>query len=136
MNVGAILLYVMSCLAPLADTSFFELAGALIASICAARVAVRIIAPIASIIFKWIVIGKYKSGTYKLYVPVSPNPTLTDLFPQLVLLLPPMVDCQPESPDRWSRCLRDTSLARKVVLSYAWRAHWQERNDLEERQIG
>ncbi|KAF9026322.1 acetyl-CoA synthetase-like protein [Hymenopellis radicata] len=63
----ALLLYCMSYMAPLIDDSFEQRLGALLASICAARLGVRIIAPITAILFKWIVIGKYKPGTYRFW---------------------------------------------------------------------
>lgn len=56
----------MSYMAPLIDDSFQQRLGTLLASIFAARLGVRIIAPITAILFKWLVIGKYKPGTYRL----------------------------------------------------------------------
>jgi hypothetical protein len=42
--------------------------AALLCAIFAARLASRIISPLAGIILKWIVIGRYKPGKYKMYV--------------------------------------------------------------------
>ncbi|KAF8921420.1 acetyl-CoA synthetase-like protein [Mucidula mucida] len=61
----ALLLYVMSWLAPLITDNFWERLGVLLCSIVAARFACRIIAPITAIAFKWIIIGRYKPGTYQ-----------------------------------------------------------------------
>ncbi|EEB99032.1 hypothetical protein MPER_01355, partial [Moniliophthora perniciosa FA553] len=38
--------------------------GSMLCSMLAARFAVRIVAPLTAIAFKWILIGKYQPGTY------------------------------------------------------------------------
>ncbi|KAK7433552.1 hypothetical protein VKT23_020726 [Stygiomarasmius scandens] len=61
----SVMLFVLSYLAAEIDNnSFWERMAALLCAIIAGRVAARIIAPVTSIVFKWIVIGKYKPGTY------------------------------------------------------------------------
>ncbi len=64
--LGTLLLYIMSHLARKIDDSFWQRMGALLCCIAAARLTTRVVAPIAAIAFKWIVIGRYKRGTYKL----------------------------------------------------------------------
>lgn len=64
--VGAILLSAMSSLAPLIDDSFGQRLMVLLIAICAARLGSQTVAPLAAILFKWVVIGRYKPGTYKL----------------------------------------------------------------------
>ncbi|KAJ7861881.1 acetyl-CoA synthetase-like protein [Mycena leptocephala] len=46
---------------------FWERVISLITAIVAARLSTRIIAPITAIIFKWIVIGKYRPGKYRMW---------------------------------------------------------------------
>ncbi|KAJ7212625.1 AMP-dependent synthetase and ligase [Mycena pura] len=62
-----ILLLMLSILAPHIDGSFWERLLSLATAIVAARLATRIIAPITSIIFKWLVIGRYKPGKYRMW---------------------------------------------------------------------
>ncbi|KAK0214939.1 acetyl-CoA synthetase-like protein [Armillaria fumosa] len=62
-----LLLYIMSHLARYIDESFWQRMGSLLCCIAAARLATRVVAPIAAIAFKWVVIGKYKRGTYKMW---------------------------------------------------------------------
>ncbi|KAF5386410.1 hypothetical protein D9757_006671 [Collybiopsis confluens] len=61
----SILLFVLSFLAPRISDSFWARMAALLASIAAARLAARICAPVTAILFKWIVIGKYKRGIHR-----------------------------------------------------------------------
>ncbi|ESK93312.1 amp-dependent synthetase and ligase [Moniliophthora roreri MCA 2997] len=60
----SLLLYLLSCFSPLLDGTFFQRMGSLLCSMIVARFAVRIIAPLTAIAFKWVVIGKYQPGTY------------------------------------------------------------------------
>ncbi|KAJ6605825.1 AMP-dependent synthetase and ligase [Mycena sp. CBHHK59/15] len=62
-----ILLLVLSEMAPLINGSFWERIASLLLSIVVARLFTRIAAPITAILFKWIVIGKYKPGTYRMW---------------------------------------------------------------------
>jgi hypothetical protein len=81
---GTVLLFILSELAPHIDTSFWERVLSLITAIVVARLSsgsysysrlsstdiahlARIIAPITAIIFKWIVIGKYRPGKYRMW---------------------------------------------------------------------
>ena len=60
---------VISLLATLIHwNNFWVRAGGLILTIMAARLSSRILCPIAAIIFKWAVIGKYEPGEYEMYV--------------------------------------------------------------------
>ena len=60
---------VLSLLATLLHwNNFWARACGLVLTIMAARLSARIICPIAAIVFKWIVIGKYKPGEYEMYV--------------------------------------------------------------------
>lgn len=47
--------------------SFWERLGALLASIVIARVTSRIVCPSAAILFKWVVIGRYRPGKYPMW---------------------------------------------------------------------
>jgi len=48
--------------------SFWERIAALATSIAVARLLARIVCPLVAIAFKWIVIGRYKPGTYRMWV--------------------------------------------------------------------
>ena len=61
-----VLLYCLSHPVKVVDDSFWERAGALLAAVIGARIAARTICPIAAILFKWIVIGRYRPGTYRM----------------------------------------------------------------------
>ncbi|KAJ7509101.1 AMP-dependent synthetase and ligase [Mycena galericulata] len=63
----SVLLLVMAELAPHVNGTYWERILSLLTSIVAGRLAARIISPIAAIIFKWLVIGRYKPGTYRLW---------------------------------------------------------------------
>ncbi|KAJ6617908.1 AMP-dependent synthetase and ligase [Mycena sp. CBHHK59/15] len=62
-----ILLLTLAELAPHVGGSFWERILSLLTAIVAARLATRIISPVASIVFKWVVIGKYKPGRYRMW---------------------------------------------------------------------
>ncbi|KAJ7065262.1 acetyl-CoA synthetase-like protein, partial [Mycena amicta] len=62
-----VLLLMLSVLAPFISGLFWERIASLLAAIIVARLATRIIAPVTSILFKWLVIGKYKPGTYPMW---------------------------------------------------------------------
>ncbi|KAF7289447.1 Peroxisomal-coenzyme A synthetase [Mycena chlorophos] len=62
-----VLLLMLSVLAPFITGNFWERIAVLMAAITVARLVTRIIAPVTSILFKWIVIGKYKPGTYPMW---------------------------------------------------------------------
>lgn len=47
--------------------SFWERLGALLASITIARLTSRIVCPTAAILFKWVVIGRYRPGKYPMW---------------------------------------------------------------------
>ncbi|KAJ7777390.1 acetyl-CoA synthetase-like protein [Mycena metata] len=63
----AVLLFMLAALAPYINGSFWEKMCSLILAIIVARLTSRIIAPVTSILFKWLVIGKYKPGTYRMW---------------------------------------------------------------------
>ncbi|KAF7317849.1 Peroxisomal-coenzyme A synthetase [Mycena kentingensis (nom. inval.)] len=62
-----ILLLMLSVLAPYISGSFWERIASLLAAIVVARLVTRIVAPVVSIAFKWLVIGKYQPGTYPMW---------------------------------------------------------------------
>ncbi|KAJ7272639.1 acetyl-CoA synthetase-like protein [Mycena haematopus] len=62
-----VLLLMLSLLAPHIDGMFWERIASLMCAIVTARLTTRIVAPITSIIFKWLVIGKYQPGTYPMW---------------------------------------------------------------------
>ncbi|KAH9848993.1 acetyl-CoA synthetase-like protein [Lenzites betulinus] len=59
------LLYILSRFSNFVHVGYWERVGALVAAIVAARLLARIVCPIFAIAFKWIVIGRYKPGTYR-----------------------------------------------------------------------
>ncbi|XP_006461692.1 hypothetical protein AGABI2DRAFT_70890 [Agaricus bisporus var. bisporus H97] len=63
----SLLLFTLSYIAQFLDGGFWVKLGTLIAAIIASRMAVRIIAPIIAILFKWLVVGKYQAGTYRMW---------------------------------------------------------------------
>jgi hypothetical protein len=56
----------LSVLAPHITGSFWEHIASLMCAIIVARLTARIVAPVTSILFKWLVIGRYKPGTYRM----------------------------------------------------------------------
>ncbi|CAK5273778.1 unnamed protein product, partial [Mycena citricolor] len=62
-----ILLLMLSRLAPIISGSFWQRISSLLVAILVARFTTRVAAPVTSIIFKWLVIGKYRPGTYKTF---------------------------------------------------------------------
>ncbi|KAJ7022218.1 acetyl-CoA synthetase-like protein [Mycena alexandri] len=63
----SILLLTLSELAPHVNGSYWERILSLSTSVVVARLGTRILAPVTSIIFKWLVIGKYKPGKYRIW---------------------------------------------------------------------
>ncbi|OJT02767.1 hypothetical protein TRAPUB_6623 [Trametes pubescens] len=59
------LLYILSRFSGFVSVGYWERVGALLAAIVSARLLARIVCPIAAIIFKWVVIGRYVPGTYR-----------------------------------------------------------------------
>ncbi|KII85716.1 hypothetical protein PLICRDRAFT_116163 [Plicaturopsis crispa FD-325 SS-3] len=62
-----IMLFVLSSLTEFTDSNFFERASSLLCAILGARLVARTVAPISAILFKWIVIGKYRPGRYRMW---------------------------------------------------------------------
>jgi len=60
--------FMLSVLDLLASGNFYHRMLALLTAIASARLISRIACPIVAIMFKWIVIGKYKPGTYPMCV--------------------------------------------------------------------
>ncbi|KAF5361772.1 hypothetical protein D9756_002164 [Leucocoprinus leucothites] len=63
----SLLLFTLSYIAQFLDGDYWTKLGTLLAAILASRMVVRIIAPIVAILFKWVVIGKYKEGTHRMW---------------------------------------------------------------------
>ncbi|EIN09770.1 acetyl-CoA synthetase-like protein [Punctularia strigosozonata HHB-11173 SS5] len=61
------ILYVLSLVVEVISNNYWERVGSLLAAIVAARLSSRIVSPIAAILFKWIVIGKYRPGRYRMW---------------------------------------------------------------------
>ncbi|KAJ7708845.1 acetyl-CoA synthetase-like protein [Mycena rosella] len=61
------LLLMLSVMAPIISGSFWQRICSLLLGIVVARLFTRIVAPLTSIAFKWLVIGKYKPGTYRMW---------------------------------------------------------------------
>jgi hypothetical protein len=53
-------------LAPRIGDNFWERTGSLLIAIVAARISSRIISPLGAISFKWLIIGRYKAGQYRM----------------------------------------------------------------------
>ncbi|KAJ6485740.1 acetyl-CoA synthetase-like protein [Mycena sanguinolenta] len=62
-----VLLLMLSVLSSYVNGTFWERIGALLCAIVTARLTARIVAPITAILFKWLVIGRYKPGTYRMW---------------------------------------------------------------------
>ncbi|KAI0933437.1 putative NRPS-like protein biosynthetic cluster [Taiwanofungus camphoratus] len=61
------LLFILSYLAKHITNSFWERMGSLLCAIVVARLAARVLPPLTAVLFKWIVIGKYRPGTYPMW---------------------------------------------------------------------
>ncbi|KAG7094328.1 putative NRPS-like protein biosynthetic cluster [Marasmius oreades] len=61
------LLFIISRMSLFRRGVFYEKMGVLLFAIVVARLATRLIAPLGAILFKWIVIGKYRPGTYRMW---------------------------------------------------------------------
>lgn len=66
MALGTVLIFVLALLAPHVNSSFWERSAALLCAIAAARFTSRIISPLGAILFKWLVIGRYRAGQYRM----------------------------------------------------------------------
>ncbi|KAF7353576.1 Peroxisomal-coenzyme a synthetase [Mycena sanguinolenta] len=62
-----VLLLMLAVLAPHVDGSFWERILSLLAAIIVGRLTTRIVSPISAILFKWLVIGKYKPRKYRIW---------------------------------------------------------------------
>ena len=60
------MVFSLSYLVPLIDQNYWERVPVLLCSIAIARLVVRIVCPTGAILFKWVVIGRYQPGTYKM----------------------------------------------------------------------
>lgn len=65
--IGSLFLFIMSLLIPIVNRGYWQSVAVLLISIAAARLSVAILCPLVAIAFKWIVIGTYKQGTYRMY---------------------------------------------------------------------
>ena len=65
-STGSMLLFVMSRLLPIVDRNYWQHLLVLLTALAAAKLCVAVVCPLASIAFKWLVIGKYKKGTYRM----------------------------------------------------------------------
>ncbi|KAJ3572686.1 hypothetical protein NP233_g2920 [Leucocoprinus birnbaumii] len=63
----SLLLFTLSYIAQFLKGDYWTKLGTLLAAILASRMAVRVVAPITAIVFKWLVIGRYKEGTYRMW---------------------------------------------------------------------
>lgn len=61
---GTCILVFLAFLTEYLDTSYWTRIVALVTAITLARLSSRVICPIAAIIFKWAVIGRYQPGEY------------------------------------------------------------------------
>ncbi|KAJ7871687.1 hypothetical protein B0H14DRAFT_3568792 [Mycena olivaceomarginata] len=65
-GVGTVLLLMLSVLALHITGLFWERIASLMCAIVVTCLTARIITPVTSILFKWLVIGRYKPGTYRM----------------------------------------------------------------------
>ncbi|KAF9068413.1 AMP-dependent synthetase and ligase [Rhodocollybia butyracea] len=65
----SLLLFTMSYLSPVLAEGYFDRMVVLLCAIVAARFGVRVCAPVAAIMFKWLVIGRYKPGHHPMWSP-------------------------------------------------------------------
>ncbi|KAF7975489.1 hypothetical protein HWV62_9405 [Athelia sp. TMB] len=64
----AILVWVLAVIAPHIDNSnYWERNASLLCAITAARLSSRVISPLAAILFKWLVIWRYRPGQYRMW---------------------------------------------------------------------
>ncbi|KIP01343.1 hypothetical protein PHLGIDRAFT_17261 [Phlebiopsis gigantea 11061_1 CR5-6] len=63
---STILLF-LAFLARYLDHDFWTRVAALLTAICLARFSSRVICPVSAIVVKWVVIGRYKAGTYRMW---------------------------------------------------------------------
>lgn len=63
----SLFLFIMSLLIPIVNRGYWQSVAVLLISIAAARLSVAILCPLVAIAFKWIVIGTYKQGTYRMW---------------------------------------------------------------------
>lgn len=64
--LGSLLLFILSYIAQFLNGGFWVKLGTLLAAILVSRAVVRTVAPVAAILFKWVVVGRYKAGTYRM----------------------------------------------------------------------
>jgi acyl carrier protein len=60
----SVLLFVLAAMAKLASKNFEERIGSLLCAIAAGQLVSQLLSPLAAIAFKWLVIGRYRVGTY------------------------------------------------------------------------
>ncbi|KAF8227072.1 acetyl-CoA synthetase-like protein [Tricholoma matsutake] len=63
----SLFLFIMSLLVPLVARGYWQDSALLLASLAAAKLCAAIFCPLAAIVFKWTVIGTYKTGTYRMW---------------------------------------------------------------------
>ncbi|KAF9454453.1 hypothetical protein P691DRAFT_770641 [Macrolepiota fuliginosa MF-IS2] len=63
----SLLLFVLSYIAQFLEGGFWVKLGTLLAAIIASRAVVRFVAPVTAILFKWLVIGRYTPGQYRMW---------------------------------------------------------------------
>ena len=61
------IVFILSFFTAFISGSYWERIGSLLTAIIGARLVARIVLPFAAIAFKWIVIGRYKPGTYRFW---------------------------------------------------------------------
>ena len=61
------IVFILSLFTGVIDGNYWERIGSLLTAIIGARLVARIILPLVAIAFKWVVIGRYKPGTYRFW---------------------------------------------------------------------
>jgi len=64
--LGSWILVTLSSLAAVKNGSFLHRLAGLFTAILVARIITGVVCPIVSIAFKWIIIGRYQPGTYRM----------------------------------------------------------------------
>ncbi|TFK51941.1 acetyl-CoA synthetase-like protein [Heliocybe sulcata] len=62
-----VIVFVLSTFGNFIDAEYWVRLGCLLCAIVVARLSARVLCPIAAILFKWVVIGRYKPGTYPMW---------------------------------------------------------------------
>jgi acetyltransferase-like isoleucine patch superfamily enzyme len=98
--IGCILIFTLTRFSHTFPGGFYHRILSLLASILMGRLVDSILPPLVAICLKWIIIGRYKPGTYRMWVfllVISPTKFSIEYGKKVVLILSTMVDRQSDS---------------------------------------